>query len=372
MATRSVALYINRTPRLYRLPTIVSMKRAFGKRGLHLILAVEQSWDSSIFDSFLNSDLDIKRCRGLDVRNREGFRSSSFNVSFSLELLMLIMSIRPKVIVQEGFADWGVVSVLAKYLFGSRIVCSFERNEFTELASGSLKRAYQRWFLRNVVAKVVVTSARSHNFLVHGLRYNGMTAVGNVLPYIPSLRRRQKAEVSACELNAKEFFSRSVANQVNILTVMQLIPRKGVERYCRIVSEMCDRFPHFRFLLVGAGVEGRIVSRLQHGSFLWISSIDSVRIYELYSRADFFMLPTLEDNWSLACLEAAALGVINIVGYENGVVPEPLNSCNSLIVNFDSINAADEVGSLIDNCRIDNSRRFVLPTHLSIGDHFTV
>jgi glycosyltransferase involved in cell wall biosynthesis len=108
-----------------------------------------------------------------------------------------------------------------------------------------------------------------------------------------------------------------------LLFVGQFIQRKGVHEYLRALELLRGTTrEEFSVLLVGAGpLQGLLEN--------WASTHPAIcmrlvpfqqpdRLPPYYAASDLFVLPTLEDNWSLVTLEAALAGLPQIFSRFNG------------------------------------------------------
>lgn len=111
------------------------------------------------------------------------------------------------------------------------------------------------------------------------------------------------------------------------LFVGQFAPRKGVREFLRALEAMKPGTGgEFSVLFVGAGAFEPVLRE-------WIETHPQVRarivpfqqpdrIPPYYAAADVFVLPTLEDNWSLVALEAAAAGLPQVFSPYNGATSD--------------------------------------------------
>jgi glycosyltransferase involved in cell wall biosynthesis len=80
-------------------------------------------------------------------------------------------------------------------------------------------------------------------------------------------------------------------------------------------------------------------------SIHFLGSIDYDLIYRFYAISDVFILPTLEDNWSLVVPEAMSCGLPIATTFYNGCYPElVIKDFNGII--FDSLEQNDILLSL--------------------------
>ena len=109
-----------------------------------------------------------------------------------------------------------------------------------------------------------------------------------------------------------------------------------------------ERFTHssrdkVTLLLVGEGPEQGSLERFCRDHSLenvrFAGPVDYDGLAEYYRCADLFIIPTLEDNWSLVVPEAMACGLPILCSRYNGCWPELVTAANGWI--FDPLHAGD-------------------------------
>ena len=124
------------------------------------------------------------------------------------------------------------------------------------------------------------------------------------------------------------------------LFVGQFVARKGIEEFTRAL-DMVGR--PTSLLVIGEGPQRSILEQWQSQHpectlrILDFQQPEQLPAY--YAAADVFVMPTLDDNWSLVALEAAVAGLPQIFSEYNGVTQDLLaqraagivvNPCNSV------------------------------------------
>ncbi|MCA1996556.1 MAG: glycosyltransferase [Armatimonadetes bacterium] len=111
-----------------------------------------------------------------------------------------------------------------------------------------------------------------------------------------------------------------------ILTVGQLIPRKGLSQLLGAAHRLWDRGHRFSLVLAGSGPEReRLVQSIQRGREALVHFVGSVppeSMPGLYRSCDAFLFPTLEDVWGLAVNEAILCGLPVACSKFAGCAPE--------------------------------------------------
>jgi glycosyltransferase involved in cell wall biosynthesis len=98
------------------------------------------------------------------------------------------------------------------------------------------------------------------------------------------------------------------SNEVLVIYVGQLVPRKGVDILIKAFSEVAKEINNLHLVIVGSGPESSNLIRLAREKNLdrvsftdWVG--DDVK-YELLTISDLFILPTMADSWGLVVNEA--------------------------------------------------------------------
>jgi glycosyltransferase involved in cell wall biosynthesis len=117
---------------------------------------------------------------------------------------------------------------------------------------------------------------------------------------------------------------RRSTSEVILGTAGRLIPRKGVEFLLSAAATLQDEFPNLRVEIAGSGPQRPYLEQTsarlrltEHVKFLgWIDDLRSV-----LPRWDIFVMPSLEEGFPIAALEAMAAG-LPVVASGVGGVPE--------------------------------------------------
>jgi len=110
------------------------------------------------------------------------------------------------------------------------------------------------------------------------------------------------------------------------LTVGRLIPLKGFQELIQSWAMFSQKYPGNSLVIVGTGSEEsklKYLSRsLDLNNIYFEGAVDYDNIAQYYAAADVFIMPTLEDNWSLVVPEAMACGLPILCSIYNGCYPE--------------------------------------------------
>jgi glycosyltransferase involved in cell wall biosynthesis len=108
----------------------------------------------------------------------------------------------------------------------------------------------------------------------------------------------------------------------------QLVPRKGVKEFLAALAPLAARGREFSVIFLGEGEQRATVEQWarDHGEFrvLVLGFLQPEHLPRVYAAADVFVMPTLDDNWSLVALEAAVAGLPQIFSRYNGATHDLL------------------------------------------------
>jgi glycosyltransferase involved in cell wall biosynthesis len=117
-----------------------------------------------------------------------------------------------------------------------------------------------------------------------------------------------------------------------ILTVGQLIPRKGLDKLIEACGRLARSGAKFSLVIVGQGPElDRLCTLAKENSieeFEILPNQPQSALNEIYHSADAFVFPTLEDNWGLVVNEAMWAGLPILCSKYAGCAPELLPESN--------------------------------------------
>ncbi len=109
---------------------------------------------------------------------------------------------------------------------------------------------------------------------------------------------------------------------VSFLFVGQFIPRKGVKEFLSALEHVAQRRNDFSVLFVGDGPQRKLIeawAARHKGINVRIEGFKPhLELSAIYTAADIFVMPTLDDNWSQVALEAAVSGLSQAFSKYNG------------------------------------------------------
>ena len=142
------------------------------------------------------------------------------------------------------------------------------------------------------------------------------------------------------EENRRKF---GLVDEPCVLFVGNLIPRKGLPFLVEAAKKVVKEKANTKFLIVGDGpikkqLTDSIKSANLSGNFLFISDLKDDKLPAVYSCADVFVLPSIQEGQGIVLLEAQASG-IPVVAFDVGGIKEAVQN--------------DETGLLVERGSID-------------------
>ncbi len=280
-------------------------------------------------------DRAIARDKELRIGNRPKIdnasrANSSIRIPISPGLVKQIIQTKPDVLISDGFMQWTYAPLIVSALKGIPHVMLYERTAHTERTAGKIRILYRKfvshWIdaigCNGILTGEYIKSLLGWNDsrLTYGHMVADVTGMQNMISQIPN------ETISSLRNHLK-------IKGVMILFVGQLIPRKGVrellnawETFKQSNNEDCT------LVYVGSGSQEQelkdIIKSQQIPDVILTGAIDYDHIAPYYKAADCFIIPTLEDNWSLVVPEAMACGLPIATSIYNGCHPELVHQEN--------------------------------------------
>lgn len=256
--------------------------------------------------------------------------NSSIRIPISPGLVKQIIKTKPDVLISDGFMQWTYAPLIVNALKGIPHVMLYERTAHTERTASKVRIMYRKFvshWIDAIGCNGILTGKYIKSLLgwddsrlTYGHMVADVTGMQNRISQIPD------ETISSLRIQLK-------IKGVMILFVGQLIPRKGVrellkawETFKQSNNKDCT------LVYVGAGSQEEelknIIKSQNIPDVILTGAIDYDHIAPYYKAADCFIIPTLEDNWSLVVPEAMACGLPIATSIYNGCHPELVHQEN--------------------------------------------
>lgn len=269
------------------------------------------------------------------------FANSAFRIVYQPGLVKKIAETRPDVLIGDGFFQWTFFVLLYKYLHRVPLVICYERTLHTERNVQWLRTAYRRSVVRRIDA-MACNGVLSREYTESlGMPGNRVTT-GQMVADVDNL---VQATASVSTTDRAALRRQWGDPDIVFLAVGKLNERKGVAELLRSWARLEKETPgKSTLVLVGEGPDEQklkaLVKELAVQQVVFAGAIDYNAIPSYYASADVFVMPTLEDNWSLVVPEAMACGLPVLCSKYNGCYPELIDEGGNGWV-FDPLDEGD-------------------------------
>lgn len=243
-------------------------------------------------------------------------------IPFMYGFLRAIRKIKPDVLITEAFFQWTPWGILYSLLFRVPLYIGYERTCYTERNVGKLK-TWHRKLSDKFIKGYLVNGIETEKYLLSiGVKQEKIHRIG--------ISADSKGLTSAIhgmsEADRLAFRQRYMGNEEGLLYLFsgQIVVRKGVGYLLKAWKEHLGMHPSDKLVLIGSGdqLDGFRKEYGQEKSIFLEGKVDYGHVYQYYAIADVFVLPTIEDNWSLVIPEAMACGLPVATSIYNGCHPE--------------------------------------------------
>lgn len=274
------------------------------------------------------------------------FANTSVSIPLPTGLYKLIKSVRPKAIIAEGFFQFTPWAVVYSFLHRIPLYIAYERTAHTERNCPIWRKLYRRFigmFVRGYIANGVLTK---EYLMSQGVKENAITT-GGMCADSEQLRKLSSNLTEEEKLSFESSIGLDKKSGLRYIYVGQIIERKGVNYLLEAWKNHTKAFPGDELLIVGDGPLLTAYKTIygEETSVRFLGGVDYSLIYKYYAISDVFVIPTLEDNWSLVVPEAMACGLPVACSVYNGCHPELVrHDVNGTI--FDPLNHKSTLNAL--------------------------
>ncbi|GMQ26677.1 hypothetical protein Aoki45_33600 [Algoriphagus sp. oki45] len=244
------------------------------------------------------------------------FSNEGLQIPYQKGLFRAMKRIKPDIIIAEGFFQWTPTATLYSRLYKIPFWIAYERTHHTERNCPFWRKKY-RILINNYVTGYLANGSLTSSYLKDEIN------AGN-RPIIEGCMSADSATLSSRVNQVAKEDQKERKPGLNFLFVGQFIHRKGLLELCEAWVAHTQVFQEDTLTLIG---DGELMD-LVKSHYFNITSIqiqglvDYDQIHLYYASADVFVMPTLEDNWSLVVPEAMACGLPVATTIYNGCYPE--------------------------------------------------
>lgn len=364
--------YIGRSFLDYRVPVFDALNR-MAKGGLHVIYGREvtpERVQKKISAVLGQKAIGLEGEKRIGPKVLSGYANETLRITYQPGALPALRRINPDVVVGDGFFQWTAFAMAYRLIYQVPLVICYERTNFTERNAQWYRRFYRRLVLK-------LTGAMSCNGKLSKeyAQTLGMDSRKITTGHMAADTENLKKQLAIIKDEKRKELRKSWGNPKMIfLSVGRLVALKGFNQLLEGWSKFSGAYDGTGALvIVGSGPEHgelrKMIENLKLVSVHLMGDVDYDQIANYYASSDIFLMPTLEDNWSLVVPEAMACGLPVICSIYNGCWPELVQEGRNGWV-FDPLETDSIVQVLtkaLDN--FGNLKRMGLESLAIVADH---
>ncbi|WP_304218116.1 glycosyltransferase family 4 protein [Phocaeicola plebeius] len=243
-------------------------------------------------------------------------------IPLTFGLLRAIYKIKPDVLITEGYFQWTPLVLLYSIIFRVPIYMGYERTLHTERNTGKFK-TWQRKLFNKYFTGFLVNGQETKKYLESLGVIPSKIHIGGMSADAKWLKFKVTETNPTDKINWKKYYIKD-ENGLLYLFSGRISEPKGVHFLLHAWEKHIKQHPKDALLLIGYGnkyEEFKEKYRNEKSVHL-IGQVNYSEIYKFYAISDVFILPTLQDNWSLVVPEAMACGLPIATSIYNGCYPE--------------------------------------------------
>lgn len=333
----------------YRIPVYQEIDRLFGHQLTVIYFAdvvpqrCQDKLKAILGDRAVGISGEI-RIGGKKRENQTFANKGGIRIPLRPGLINLVNKTKPDVMLSDGFFQWTYAPLWIRKWENIPHVMCYERTLHTERGVSSL-RHFARKIASRYIDRICANGSQTKNYLIQFGYPAAKISLGNMAADYSNL---QKAIVQK-SLNEIIFFKDQNKLEGEIFLYLgQLIERKGILHLLKAWKIFSKNKENINLLLVGEGDQrGKIEEFISENNLKNVvvsGKVDYDEVVNYYAAADIFLIPTLEDNWSLVVPEAMSCGLPIISSKYNGCWPELVKPENGWV--FDPLDQSDFIETL--------------------------
>ena len=275
------------------------------------------------------------------------FANTAFRVVYQPHILREIGKNKPHVLVGDGFFQWTSFALFYKIRNKIPLVVCYERTFHTERNAQWYRNAYRRF-----IVKYVDAITCSGKLSLEYVKWLGMPESKITTGHMVADTKGMGDVVASLSQTEREGYRKKWGSQKLIfLAASRLNKRKGIKELLLGWSLLEKVVPeNGKLIIIGVGPEEEalkfLAQELGLSSVHFLGPVLYDDIARYYAAADVFVMPTLEDNWSLVVPEAMACGLPVLCSRYNGCYPELIDPAKNGWV-FDPLDKEDTFRALM-------------------------
>ena len=277
-------------------------------------------------------------------------------IPITVGLLSKIRGIKPSVLITEGFFQWTPWVIFYAFFHRIPVYMGYERTCHTERNISCILK-WHRKVTDKFIKGYLVNGTETKKYLLslgiksEKIHIGGMNADGSGL-------RQGIAQMKDSELNElKKRLKRGEGGIIYLFTGY-VTQRKGIKYLLSAWKKHIEKHPNDSLVVVGNGdqYEECVSLYANYQSIFFEGRVDYSEIHKYYGVADVYIMPTIEDNWSLVIPEAMSCGLPVATSIYNGCHTELIKDGQNGFV-FDTF-SQDSIIDVLDKFHYVNLKEF--------------
>lgn len=274
-----------------------------------------------IKDAIGNNAICFEGEKRIILGKNEGLSNKWASIPFTRGLYKEIEKINPDIVIAEGFFQWTPKALKFSLLHKKPLLIAYERTKHTE-------RDCPKWrtFYRKLIDKFCSGYLCNGILTKDYLEFLGFNKEKIFIGGMSADSKGLSQDTMSFNIKEQKLLKEQLKLDSGITYIYagQLIERKGVIYLLKAWEKHILSHNMDNLLIVGGGdlYNDFIKTFGSVKNIFFTNSIDYSEIYKFYAISDVFIIPTLEDNWSLVVPEAMACGLPIACSIYNGCYPE--------------------------------------------------
>lgn len=357
-----IVLYCNPSFWEYRLPFYVELNKLF-KGNFHVLYSTKRykNGHEKMLDRIINElgenahpyDNELM----FDVRSKsfKRFTEGGKQIPIPLSLWKRINVINPDVIITEGFFQWTPWVQMWASFHKVPVYMGYERTIHTERNNSKLKTLIRK--IQNIqIRGYIVNGSETKKYLESIGVISNKIFVGGMCADSKGLRSSIESFPIDEKKEFKSGFKRGNKGLIYLYSG-RIEYLKGTPYLLCAWMEHIKKYTNDSIILIGDGeLFNEMKSKYENERSIFLEGRKPYEdVYKYYAIADVFILPTLQDNWSLVIPEAMSCGLPVSTSIYNGCYPELVKEGENGYV-FDTFNHNSIVNALSYFHNVDLNR----------------
>lgn len=262
------------------------------------------------------------RIGGKRIENQTFANKGGLRIPLRPGLVKKVRKTQADIILSDGFFQWTYAALVNNALWNTPHLMLYERTSYTERNVSKI-RHFARKMAARYISAISCNGSQTIEYLSNFGFPENRLYTGNMAADTAGLQAAI-SEVSQEQINVLKM-KYELAGPV-ILFVGQIIPRKGIMELLATWKGFESENPEPQLVLLGNGEQfdeaTRFIEHYKLKNVRLPGRVDYSEVAQFYALADLFLIPTLEDNWSLVVPEAMSCGLPIICSKYNGCWPE--------------------------------------------------